>query len=385
MLGKLAFRNVKRSIKDYIIYLITITISFSLIFALNLVSWSDAVVNISENMDSFKNIVIFVNFIVIFVICFLINYTTRFMFEKRSKEFGTYLLLGIKKKKILKMFLLENIIIGLLALVLSVPLGFIFSQFISLFIVKVLELPQAIFINFNSMSFLLLLAYFLVIYILVLFFAYRRIKKISIYNLLYLEKQNEQKIIKTKKHRNIIFIVSVLIGLSAYLLLNFKINSEILQDSSVLTYLIIGISLFIISIYGIMFSLSDFFLGIILKVKKIKYVKDNLFIARTFSSKVKTMGITLGTLGVMIMFTFLFLSFSSLNKGLYNSIIETSSPFDISVFFENKDTVLKTYNIVKEDYTIIDSVIYDIYLDSNSNVEKLLPSYYTRKIQKILL
>lgn len=154
MLGKLAFRNVKRSIKDYIIYLITITISFSLIFALNLVSWSDAVVNISENMDSFKNIVIFVNFIVIFVICFLINYTTRFMFEKRSKEFGTYLLLGIKKKKILKMFLLENIIIGLLALVLSVPLGFIFSQFISLFIVKVLELPQAIFINFNSMSFL---------------------------------------------------------------------------------------------------------------------------------------------------------------------------------------------------------------------------------------
>ena len=382
MLGKLAFRNVKRSIKDYIIYLITITISFSLIFALNLVSWSDAVVNISENMDSFKNIVIFVNFIVIFVICFLINYTTRFMFEKRSKEFGTYLLLGIKKKKILKMFLLENIIIGLLALVLSIPLGFIFSQFISLFIVKVLELPQAIFINFNSMSFLLLLAYFLVIYILVLFFAYRRIKKISIYNLLYLEKQNEQKIIKTKKHRNIIFIISVLIGLSAYLLLNFKINSEILQDSSVLTYLIIGISLFIISIYGIMFSLSDFFLGIILKVKKIKYVKDNLFIARTFSSKVKTMGITLGTLGVMIMFTFLFLSFSSLNKGLYNSIIETSSPFDISVFFENKDTVLKTYNIVKEDYTIIDSVIYDIYLDSNSNIEKLLPSYSYKKDPK---
>lgn len=90
MLGKLAFRNVKRSIKDYIIYLITITISFSLIFALNLVSWSDSVVNISENMDSFKNIVIFVNFIVIFVICFLINYTTKFMFEKRSKEFGTY-------------------------------------------------------------------------------------------------------------------------------------------------------------------------------------------------------------------------------------------------------------------------------------------------------
>ena len=87
------------------------------------------------------------------------------------------------------------------------------------------------------------------------------------------------------------------------------------------------------------------------------------------------MGMTLGTLGVLIMFTSLFLNFSSLNKGLYDSIIETTAPFDISLFFENRDTVLKAYNIIEEDYTIQDSIIYDIYLDSNSNIEKLLPSY----------
>lgn len=100
MLNKLAIRNVKRSSRDYIIYLITITIAFSLMFAMNLVSWSDAVVDLYDNMnDTFKNVVIFINVIVVFVICFLINYTTKFMFEKRSKEFGTYMLLGIKKKK----------------------------------------------------------------------------------------------------------------------------------------------------------------------------------------------------------------------------------------------------------------------------------------------
>ena len=118
MLSKLAIRNVKRSSRDYIIYLITITIAFSLMFAMNLVSWSDAVLNISRNMDdTFKNVVIFINVIVVFVICFLINYTTRFMFEKRSKEFGTYMLLGIKKKKISSLFLLENLLFGFLALI----------------------------------------------------------------------------------------------------------------------------------------------------------------------------------------------------------------------------------------------------------------------------
>ena len=154
MLGKLAFRNVMRSSKDYLIYFITITTLFSLMFALNLVSWSDEVVFLSENMDTFKSTIVFVNVIVVVVISFLINYTTRFMFEKRSKEFGMYLLLGIPKKKVSRMFLLENVLFGFVALILAIPIGFVFSQFISLFIVQVLELPQIIFIKFHVMAFL---------------------------------------------------------------------------------------------------------------------------------------------------------------------------------------------------------------------------------------
>ena len=90
MLGKLAYRNTKRNIKDYLIYLITVTASFSLIFAFNLVANSDEIVKLCSSMDAFKNSLFAVNILIIFVICFLINYTTKFMFEKRSKELGTY-------------------------------------------------------------------------------------------------------------------------------------------------------------------------------------------------------------------------------------------------------------------------------------------------------
>ncbi len=376
MLSKLALRNVKRSSRDYIIYLITITIAFSLMFAMNLVSWSDAIVEIYDTMnDSFKNIVIFINVIVVFVICFLINYTTRFMFSKRSKEFGTYMLLGIKKKKISRLFLLENILFGIMALIFSIPIGFIFSQFISLFLVKVMELPQSIFIEFNFMSVILLLLYFFLIYFFVLLLAYRRMKKINIYNLLYLEKQNEEKVTKTKRSRNLLFFVSVLIGAGAYVFLNSTFTNDIIMNQSLLTYAIIGILLFIISIYGVMFSLSDFLLSVVLKNKKIKYSKDNLFVARTFSSKARTMGMTLGTLGVLIMFTLLFLNFSSLNKASYDYINETTSPFDVSAFFETEEPLSKVYNTVSKNYEIVDSVKYNVYMDKNSNIEKLLPAY----------
>lgn len=152
MLGKLAYRNTKRNIKDYLIYLITVTASFSLIFAFNLVASSDEIVKLCSSMDAFKNSLFAVNILIIFVICFLINYTTKFMFEKRSKELGTYMLLGIKKKEIAHLVIIENILLGILAFVLAIPIGFLFSQFVSLVIVNLLGIPKTLFISLNFVS-----------------------------------------------------------------------------------------------------------------------------------------------------------------------------------------------------------------------------------------
>ena len=180
MLGKLAVRNTKRNLKDYLIYLITITISFSLILAFNLIVSSEKVIELSSGMNTFKNILTFVNIVIVFVVCFLINYTTRFMFEKRSKELGTYMLLGIKKKEIARLLVLENILLGFLAFVLSIPLGFLFSQFVSLVIVKMLGIPEVIFISLNLISIGLLVIYFFAIYVLVLLNLLRRISKMTV-------------------------------------------------------------------------------------------------------------------------------------------------------------------------------------------------------------
>ena len=367
MLSKLAFRNVKRSIKDYVIYLITITISFSLIFALNLVSSSEAVIELSKGLDTFAYLLYGINAIVILVISYLINYTTRFMFQKRSKEFGMYMLLGIKKKKIAKMFLLENLLIGLIALVIAIPIGFIASQFMSMVIVSLLGLPQAIFIELNLASIGLLVLYFTIIYILVLFKANRRMKKISIHELLYLEKQNEEKIMKKKKHRTIIFIISVILGILGLYIWNSQFKLEQMSNQTAPMYLGLSMLLIIISIYGIMISVADFILSVVLNNKKIKYSKDNLFVARCFSSKARTMGFTLGTLSMLITFTLFFLNVSSINKGLYDYQINVEAPYDISVA-NSKENLPKFLEVIDEDYTIENEYIYDIYVDKTASI-----------------
>lgn len=371
MLGKLAVRNTKRSIKDYLIYLITITISFSLIFAFNLVASSDEVIELSTGMDTFKYILAFINVVIIFVICFLINYTTKFMFEKRSKELGTYMLLGIKKKEIARLLVIENVLLGVFAFILAIPLGFIFSQFVSLVIVNLLGIPEVIFISGNLVSVGLLAIYFLAIYILVLLNLLRRVRKMTVHDFLYFDKQNEKKMFCSNKKRNIIFIVSVILGVASLFIWASRWTMEKSGEQETLTYLIISLSMLIISMYGISATCADMLLSVLLKNKKIKYQKDNLFVTRTFASKARTMSFTFGTLSMLILLSLLCLNFSSINKGVYKTSIELTAPFDVHVFdwtqpFDNFEEYI---DVVDEDYTINKTIKYDVYKEPKHQMQ----------------
>lgn len=372
MLSKLAFRNAKRSIKDYVIYLITVILAFSLIFAFNLVGSSKEVLGLSDVMNNFKYSMYIVNVFIVIVVCFLINYTIKFMFSKRSKEFGTYMILGIKKNQISNLFTLENIILGFFSLIISIPIGYIFSLFMSFIIVSIFELPNSVKIDFNLNSVLLLLLYFLVIYIFVLFLARKRIKKMKIYDLLYYDKQNEKIKKSNNKIRNIIFIISLILGISALILFSNQFTGVGQEPSMFIIF--ICLILVIISIYGVTITLSDFILNIVLKNKKLKYSKDNLFIARTFSSKVKTMSFTLGTLTFLITITLIALNISSLFKGMFNYQLELNSPYDISVE-DDKNNLNNYIDFISKNYTIEDKLIYDSYKDINNNISSSVDNY----------
>ena len=86
MLRKLAIRNAKRSIKDYLVYLITVIMSFSLIIAFNLIVYSKDVRELSSMMMNFRLAVIEVSVIVVFVIGWLINYTMKYDTWYRAKR-----------------------------------------------------------------------------------------------------------------------------------------------------------------------------------------------------------------------------------------------------------------------------------------------------------
>ena len=383
VLSKLAIRNVKRSIKDYLIYIITVVMAFSLIFAFNFVSFSSDITQLSEMMENLKYAIIFVSCIIVFVIAWLINYTMKFMFEKRSKEFGTYMLLGIEKKDINKMFLSENIVLGLISFVISFFVGTVLGNIISAIVMNLFEMPYKIKLSITLTPVLLSTLYFILIYLFTLFRSSRRMKKMKIHDLLYLEKKNEEKIWKKKKYRNILFIIFVILGILGLYLCDYAFI--ISNDPSMVSYLGISILLLIISIYGITFTLGDFILALINKRRKIKYSKDNLFVAKNFEAKSRTIGFTLGTLSLLITLTLVCMNMSFIMKDAFENNIEQQAPYDILVEGmysdveeswtgkqDNRKKAWEYIDYIHENYEIEDELHYQILTLQDHQVAKYI-------------
>jgi|GEM_PF-29264 len=281
----------------------------------------------------------------------------------------------IKKKEIAHLVIIENILLGILAFVLAIPIGFLFSQFVSLVIVNLLGIPKTLFISLNFVSIGLLIIYFLTIYVLVLLNLLRRISKMTIRDFLYFDKQNEKKMFRDSKKRNVIFVLSIILGAISLFLWNSRCTMDNFNKQETLTYLMVSVIMLIISIYGISTTCADMFLTVLLKNKKMKYQNDNLFVARTFASKARTMSFTFGTLSMLILISLLALNYSSINKASYDISVNLNAPYDVQLF-DDKQVFDEYIRVIEEEYTIDNTIEYDIYKEPNHQVQNFFQSEY---------
>ena len=310
MLGKLSFRNAKRQAKDYCIYFITVIISVALMFSFNSIATSNDISELSSYMASFSKAISGISILIVLVMAWLINYCMRFMLEKRSKEFGTYQILGIEKKSISNIFTLENIMIGGIAFIIGIALGTFIYQILTSIIMNLFNQPYQIEISFNIKAVGMTAIYFFGIFALVLLNCRRKIKKTKVYDLLYANKKNENNMIKNAKVNNNEFAnASNMVGRNIFI---------------AIIMLIVGIYLFYISI-------SSFIVKRYLNNKSRKYKKDNMFLYRNLTSKINTMSLSLGTIALMFTIILIGGNVALLMNNMINNEIEMGYPYEIMI------------------------------------------------------
>lgn len=334
MLGKLSFGNAKRQAKDYCIYFITVIISVALMFSFNSIATSNDISELSSYMEFFSKAISGISILIILVMAWLINYCMRFMLEKRSKEFGTYQILGIEKKSISNIFTLENLMIGGIAFIIGIAIGTFIYQILTSIIMNLFNQPYQIEISFSIKAVGMTAIYFFGIFALVLLNCRRKIKKTKVYDLLYADKKNENNIIKNAKGNIIIFAVSIALLVGAIL-----INNNEFANASNMTgrNIFIAIIMLIVGIYLFYISISSFIVKRYLNNKSRKYKKDNMFLYRNLTSKINTISFSLGTIALMFTIILIGGNVALLMNNLINNEIEMGYPYEIMISTQDGD------------------------------------------------
>lgn len=96
----------------------------------------DLTVSQKAYMKLFSSVISIASVFVSFILGALIIYANNFLIKKRKKEMGIYITLGMPKRKVSNILLLETVLIGIISLGIGLILGVVLSQGLSILTAK---------------------------------------------------------------------------------------------------------------------------------------------------------------------------------------------------------------------------------------------------------
>lgn len=365
MLNKLALRNARRSMKDYVVYLMTMVLITAVMFAFHSMIFSPSIQSLCTEVGMIASMIGLASFFVMMIVIWLVHYMVKFLAERRSREFATYLLLGFRKKQVANLFLKENMILGTAAFVIGLIPGLFLQQVMVTLIYAVVTEEYAIHLEINIWTFLLTAGVYLLSFVLAMMRNKSRFKKMNIHDMMYLDKQNEQLKNGNKSGKKWMLFASL-----AYMVFfGVMLYGELFNAINVWP-LIAGV---FVAIYFLYMGLAAFLVEHIKRGGKSVCRGANIFVLRQLSSKIKTMQFTLGTLTVLFTVALVGGACGVMLNRFQNTQADEKWPFDIAVFDNDPEAdFAEELEVIQGSTELSDQYIYKIYRNESSDMNTYL-------------
>ena len=332
MLFKLSFNNMKKSIKDYSIYFLTLVLGVAIFYMFNSIDSQQAMLQVSQSQREIIKMMIsmlgFVSVFVAVILGLLIVYANNFLINRRKKEFGIYMTLGMGRRQISKIILMETIFVGIISLVIGLIVGVFASQFMSILVAKMFEADMSEFqFVFSQDACIKTCIYFAVMYVAVMIFNTFTVSKYKLINLLNASKKNEKVKIKNPFLCIVVFIAAASLLGYAYWKVTGDVHSLDTADK-LLPPILMGI----VGTVLVFWSLSGFIIQVVQKMKN-TYLKDtNMFVLRQINNKINTMVASMSVICLMLFMTISILSSSlALRNTMQRELVEMT-PVDLNLY-----------------------------------------------------
>ena len=211
--SKFALNNLVKNKKFIIPYVLSAIFTIMSFYILSSLAFGDNLDKLPNGIDATKQVLSFgIIVIALFSVIFLF-YTYSFLVKRRVKEFGLYSVLGMTKKQIAKILVLETIFIAVTTIVLGIGLGIIFDKLMLLVLLKLFSAGVSFGFSITPIAIVFSVLLFGGIYFLLLLYTVIKIARLRIVALLKDENKGE----KEPKSRWILAIIGLaLIGYGYY-------------------------------------------------------------------------------------------------------------------------------------------------------------------------
>ena len=372
MLCKLAWGNVRRAGRDYLVYLLTLTLGVTVFYAFNTVSMQVDIAGIEEEglSELMGSMLGYLTYFLAGVMAFLMVYANNFIMKRRKKEFGLYQVLGMGRGRVATIMALETVIVSVGAFVAGIVLGVGLSQLMTFFTASLFKTQIANFRFFFSVhAFNLTLACMLVMFVLTLLLNLRAVRRTKLIELMGAERRNES--IKTRNPWIAIAIFAVgvvLVGVAYYRLLRDGIpltdTDSKLQEA--MNQFGITTAMVTVGTFALFWGLSGMLIKLLQSLRGVYWRGLNMFTVRQLSAKVNTVCFSMGVIAMI-----LFLAITSVTCGMsianvMNENLERYNPVDVSqtyVYYtpETLDYYKEYVNPSEADRMVLADATVDLY------------------------
>lgn len=328
MLPKIALGNVRKSLRDFSVFFITLVFGVCVFYAFASINDQTAVINLteqqSEAVSAVMRILSSVSVFVAVILGFLVVYANRFLVRRRKREFGIYLTLGMGRAQVAAIMVMETLAVGVAALVVGLVLGVLLSQVMMYVTANLFEatIPGFAFV-FSPGAALSTLACYAAIFALSLLLNVREVSRYRLIDLINADKVSEKVKARSLPVCVVLFLVSlVLMGVAYRTLLENGVMSDKFGQATALVS--VGTALFFFSVSGFLLRFLQGRPGVYLRGL-------NAFTLRQLNSRVNTAWVSITLVCAMLFVAICGVCTGfSVSRGISDAL-EKGSPYDASI------------------------------------------------------
>ncbi|MCY9015927.1 ABC transporter permease [Priestia megaterium] len=214
-INQLIFRNLKKNLKNYYLYVFALVFSAALYFAFVTLQYDPA---LDETKGSIKGgaAVRAASVLLVAIVSIFLLYANTIFIKRRSKEIGLFQLIGMTKTRIFRILTAENFMLYFGSLIIGILIGFSFSKAVIMILFKITDTKGIAKLHFSEEALIQTLIVFGVIYLLIMTMNYLFIKRQTILALFRVTSSTEGKIKKISIAEIIMGILGITFIVSGY-------------------------------------------------------------------------------------------------------------------------------------------------------------------------